>query len=473
MTDFLHGVETFELLVGPRPIQQVRSAVIGLVGTAPVHHSPNPAELNRPTLVLSDRDNGKFGPDVSGYTIPAALQAIQDQGAGIVIVINVFDPSTHKLAVSASDLAIVDGVITLPHQDVLNVVVKEDGGEGAAKVLGVDYELDAVAGKIRVLPGGSLAGDAEANVAYDRAQPGAVDSDDIVGGIDVGGQRYGAQALLDADTLFGFKPKILIAPSYSSDEEVRAALQVLAQESKLRAVVLCDSPVGAVFEDVLGARGTDGEFDMQAADQRVFYYYPWFKVGDELSSPSARFAGVIAKTDADFGYWRSPSNKPVLGVTGIEIPLTASISDPNCDVNMLNAAGIVTTWTGSGRGIRTWGNRSSAFPGSSDFRTFMSVRRTIDVVDESIEIASAEYVDGGVDQVAIDAILEDVGEFLKLLVTRKALAPGSRVEFFPEDNPATQLAAGQIVFTKTYCPPGVAERITYKSLIDTRLLQVA
>ena len=49
-------------------------------------------------------------------------------------------------------------------------------------------------------------------------------------------------------------------------------------------------------------------------------------------------------------------------------------------------------------------------------------------------------------------------------------APGSRVEFFPEKNPPAQLALGQVVFTKTYCPPGVAERITYESVIDVTLL---
>ncbi len=32
--NFLHGVETIELLAGPRPVRQVKTAVIGLVGTA-------------------------------------------------------------------------------------------------------------------------------------------------------------------------------------------------------------------------------------------------------------------------------------------------------------------------------------------------------------------------------------------------------------------------------------------------------
>jgi phage tail sheath protein FI len=32
---FLHGVEVVEIDSGPRPIQTVRSSVIGLIGTAP------------------------------------------------------------------------------------------------------------------------------------------------------------------------------------------------------------------------------------------------------------------------------------------------------------------------------------------------------------------------------------------------------------------------------------------------------
>jgi len=34
-TDFLHGVEVIEIDDGPRPIRTVRSAVIGIIGTAP------------------------------------------------------------------------------------------------------------------------------------------------------------------------------------------------------------------------------------------------------------------------------------------------------------------------------------------------------------------------------------------------------------------------------------------------------
>src|SRR5690606_30107815 len=100
-TNFLNDVETFELLLGPRPIQQVRSAVIAIVGTAPVHHVAEPPELGRPVLVASDRDNARLGPRLSGYTIPDALVDVQDQGAGLIVAVNVFDPEEHNTPVAA------------------------------------------------------------------------------------------------------------------------------------------------------------------------------------------------------------------------------------------------------------------------------------------------------------------------------------------------------------------------------------
>ena len=97
---FLHGIEVLEVDSGPVPVTVVKSAVIGLVGTAPSWAVAAPASvpaINTPTLVSSARDAANFGPLVRGYTIPYALAAIQNQGAGQAIVVNVFrsDPAFH------------------------------------------------------------------------------------------------------------------------------------------------------------------------------------------------------------------------------------------------------------------------------------------------------------------------------------------------------------------------------------------
>ncbi len=54
--NYLHGVETIEIETGPRPVKAVKSAVIGLIGTAPC------GPVNQPTLCLSESDAAQFGP---------------------------------------------------------------------------------------------------------------------------------------------------------------------------------------------------------------------------------------------------------------------------------------------------------------------------------------------------------------------------------------------------------------------------
>ena len=89
---FLHGVETIEVTTGARTISTVKTAVVGIVGTAPIEDVQEEYKtINAPTLILNEVEAVKyFGNHKAGYTIPQALKAIFDQGAGIAIVINVF-----------------------------------------------------------------------------------------------------------------------------------------------------------------------------------------------------------------------------------------------------------------------------------------------------------------------------------------------------------------------------------------------
>ena len=104
---FLHGVETIEVTTGARTISTVKTAVVGIVGTAPIEDVQEEYKtINAPTLILNEVEAVKyFGNHKAGYTIPQALKAIFDQGAGIAIVINVYDPDKHE---SVEDVAVSD-----------------------------------------------------------------------------------------------------------------------------------------------------------------------------------------------------------------------------------------------------------------------------------------------------------------------------------------------------------------------------
>lgn len=473
MAEFLHGVETTQAIAGPKAITEVKTAIIGLVGTFPVHHVTGAvADDTALAVTLDPTGDAAFGPDVSGYSIPNALAAIRGEEGSTVVVVNLFDPATHKTDVAEATLTVVGGKIQLGHADVIAATVKTTAD--AACVEGTDYTIDRVQGLITIKAGGALAAATQAKVAYSYGDPSAVDADAIIGTVDAGGQRSGAQALLGAMAQLGYAPKILIAPGYSSDPTVEQALNAIA--AKLRGIVLADAPLGATLTDVLAARLTADDISLVTQDTRTFYCFPYQKVavpggGTALEPFSPALAGAIAATDRAKGYWHSPSNRQLRRAIGLELPLSASLNDPDCDVNRLNAAGIVTIFSGGTAGRRAWGNRSSAFPGSTLVDTFMPVLRTLDAVTEAVEYYTLERAtDEPVTQVLIDAVLEDISAYIRSLVSQGALITGSKVECLPEKNPPAQLATGKIVFTRTLMPPVPAEHVVHEQIVDVNLL---
>ena len=112
------------------------------------------AALNTPTLVSSALDAADFGPLVRGYSIPYALAAIQAQGAGQAIVVNVFDPSRHFTAIAATAFTFnSQGTINLGHMGVSNVVVSSNPA-GTTYAATTDYTLDSVNGVVTLVPTG-------------------------------------------------------------------------------------------------------------------------------------------------------------------------------------------------------------------------------------------------------------------------------------------------------------------------------
>ncbi len=401
---FLHGVETIEITKGARTIQTVKTAVIGLIGTAPVEDvDVEYKTINEPTLILNETDAVRyFGKHKAGFTIPQALEAIFDQGAGICIVINVFDPKKHK---SVSD----------------------------------------------------------------------VNLSDIIGGIDdTTGKRYGMKAFEDCYSLFGYYPQTIIAPVFCEDSAIVSEMNIIC--NKIRAIGIADAPVGASVQDVIKGRGSQGTINFNTSSERIILCYPHLKVYDsesdsiKLEPYSQRLAGVIAAKDIEKGYHWSPSNTEIQGIVGIERQLTSMINDPTSEVNTLNEAGVVTVFNSYGTGFRTWGNRSSAYPSNTLPTNFINVRRTADILHESVEYSMLQFIDYPIDNGLIDAICETVNQFIRTLIGRGALIDG-KCTFNQDKNSATEIANGHLIFDITFMPPTPAERITFESFIDINLLK--
>ena len=401
---FLHGVETVEITKGARTVQTVKTAVVGIVGTAPIEDvDAENRTINTPTLILNETEAVKyFGKHKNGYTIPQALEAIFDQGAGIAIVINVFDPSKHE---SVADVKISD----------------------------INGSVDALTGK-----------------------------------------RTGMKAFEDCYSLFGYYPKTIIAPVFCEDTAVVSAMTTIC--NKIRAIGIADAPVGATVQDVITGRGSQGTINFNTSSERIILCYPHLKVYDsesdsiKLQPYSQRLAGVIAAKDVDRGYHWSPSNTEIQGIVGIERQLTSMINDPTSEVNALNEAGVVTVFNSYGSGFRTWGNRTAAYPTKTHPTNFINVRRTADIIHESVEYSMLQFIDYPIDDGLIDSICETVNQFIRSLIGRGALIDG-KCTYNEAKNSATEIANGHLVFDIEFMPPTPAERITFESYIDIELLK--
>lgn len=465
--NYLHGIETIEIDNGLRPIKVVKSAVIGLVGTAPT------GPTQKPILVLSEKDAAQFGAQHLGFTIPQALDAIFDHGAGTVIVINAFDEKKHLSDVADEAVTLVNHQLQLAHALVSNVVLKSADGSNQYQ-LNTDFVLDEEKGTITPVAGGAITkATIDFKVSYTYKDPTKVVLGDIIGAVNEAGFRTGLKALDDTYNLFGFTPKILIAPVYCTQTSISTELIALAE--KLDAIAYIDAPIGTTFQQAIEGRGPNGVINFNTSSERVKLCYPHVKVFDpvlnqeRLEPLSQRLAGLRAKIDNDRGYWWSTSNNELAGVIGMERPLSAMIDDPQSEVNLLNESGITTVFNSYGTGLRAWGNRTAAWPTVTHMKNFENVRRTGDIINESIRYSSLQFIDRPIDDALIDAIVESCNGFGRKLIGDGALL-GFKAWYDPARNPETELALGHLLINYKYTVPPPLERLTYETEIVSEYL---
>ncbi|CUX69319.1 MULTISPECIES: phage tail sheath subtilisin-like domain-containing protein [Agrobacterium] len=352
---FHHGPEVIEHKDGVTVVRDVKSAVTYVNGTAPiqdVHATALAREdyINKRVIIRSRAEGAAaFGVHKAGYTIPAALDAIFDQGdGGTIIVNNVFDPDVHKEGANPDP----SKVTTVDINGTISPAGLASGFSGAYEC----YNNFGYFPKLIIAPGYSPA-------ATVRAE------------MDVVASRLHALAI--ADLPLGLTKQQAVA--------ARGATGT-ANTSSARTVLTYPH---VVIEDTTGA-----------AETRL----------DPLSS---RLAGVIIATDLNEGWQNSPSNREIKGVVDLEVPINFYPSDYQNDTNFLNEAGIVTAMRSFATGIRVFGNRSTAFPTSSHVENFIHARRILDMIHEAIIFYTMNYVDRLGSPMTVEAAEEGVNAYLR------------------------------------------------------------
>lgn len=320
------------------------------------------------------------------------------------------------------------------------------------------------------LPGAldSIFDQAGAVVVVIRVAKGDTDTEttaNVIGGVNASNGNYeGVKALLGAESKLGVVPRILVAPGFTHQRDnaanaVVAELKGIAQ--RLRAVVIADGP-NTTDE---AAKTYAGDF----GDARIYVVDPWvMKLDDKgktVAAPASPcVAGLLARIDNDEGFWVSPSNHEISGIVGTARPVDFTLGDSNARANLLNEKKIATIVRQDG--YRLWGNRTL----SSDPKwAFLCVRRTADMINESLLRAHLWAVDKGITKTYLEDVTEGVNAYLRNLTAKGAIIGGS-CWADPELNTADQIAQGKVYFDFDFTPVYPAEHITFRSHLTNKYL---
>jgi hypothetical protein len=296
-----------------------------------------------------------------------------------------------------------------------------------------------------------------AAVVVVRVEEGADIDETLANVVGANADDTGVHAFTKAEVMVGYRPRIFCAPGFTSQRpgDPAAANPVVAElvgiAERLRSVIVADGPNTTKEDANTYAGDTTGD--------RIFVVDPAvrvFKGGSVVVEPaSARVAGLLAKTDLNHGFWFSPSNRVINGIVGAARAVDFALSDPNTEANYLNEQNVATIIRHEG--YRLWGNRSLA---TDPNWAFLSVRRTADMIYESIEAAHLWALDKPFSTQLMVDIAESVNAYLRTLKARGAILGGKAWIDTHLNTPVT-MKAGQLFVSFDIEPPAPIERLTF------------
>ena len=283
-----------------------------------------------------------------------------------------------------------------------------------------------------------------------------------VGGVsDETGSYTGVHAFLAAESTLGLKPKILVAPGFT--HYVAVTTELLGIAERLKAVVLADGP------SITDAHAI--QFRNEFNSPRLMIIDPWAQFWNaemdqyDYQPVSARAAGIMNRIDNEMGYWASPSNKDMLGITGISRPIPHDIAQ------YLNSQQVTTVTRYQG-GYQLFGNRP---PTADSTYVFLTYTRIDDAIAESIERALRSLVDKPINKAFWSLLCESVENYLRNLARIGAIYLGDRSPVWVDekDNTPDQLYLGKVTVNMDYVFTPTAEHIMIKRVIEMDYLKTA
>lgn len=474
---YKHGVYVSEQPTSLVPMTSTDSGLIIVVGTAPVHLASKAAKANEPKLCYTYKEAVEafgYSADWEKYTLCEAMKSqFTYFNMAPIVLINVLDSAKHKIDMDDIEVAFADKVAKISEAVLLDTLEIKATSAGQVLVEDVDYTAaynDEGVLEITALDGGALDGVATCTVSYDQLDPSQIDPDDIVGGVDsVTGAAEGLELIEEIYPRFGLVPGIIIAPGFSHNNTVAAAMRAKTTNicGHFKAICICDIPTETVKNYTEASQWKNLN---NFVNENTLLCWPLLKLGDEVFHMSTQLASLMNATDSknnDIPY-HSPSNQSLQAdaailADGTEIYLNSS------NAAYLNGQGIVTTLNFIG-GWKLWGNRTTAYPSVTDVKdTFIPLRRMFAWVGNTLITTFWQKIDAPTNKRLIATIVDSANIWLNGL-TAKGYLLGGRVEFREDENTITDLMDGKIYFHVYITPPSPARDIEFVQEYDPQYI---
>ncbi len=436
-----------------------------VVGTAPVNILGNPSEaVNTPILAYSYKEavsNLGYSDDFAKYTICESISAsFSVVNTAPLVFINVLDPEKHSADMASTTVQVNDGIAVVEETGILLDKLSVSAGE-IVLLKDTDYTAsfnnDGTLNLV-MIPGGAGENATTLTIAGKRLDPSLVTAADIVGGVDIStGKETGLEVIRQIYPKFGMTPGILIAPRFSANAVVAAALQAKTKEIngvfKCVCIIDIDNSAAAKYTDVKSQK------ERQAvSDPNAYAVWPYAKIGDVVYSGSSLAAALTAYTDAanDDTPNVSPSNKTLAISAACLTDGTEVVLDQD-QANTINSFGVATFLNING--FRLWGNNTAAYPGNTDPKDrWFSVRRFLSWAGNTFILTYFQKVDSPANPRLIEAIVDSENVRGNSFVSRGVCAR-YEITFNEDENPTTDLLNGKLTFHQYITPYPPAEQI--------------
>lgn len=473
-----HGVRVIETPTSVAAPSLSSAGVMVVVGTAPINLAEDPSKtLNTPILVNSFEEAKKalgYSDDFDNYTLCEAVDAtFRVAGAGPMVLINVLDITTHKAAVTAKAYTPSGGQCKLDEKGMIASSITVTV-ESTAKVAGTDYVVSfdddgyCIVTFLTTAP-------SSATIGGDKLTPSAITSSAIIGSVNVStGAESGLEVIRQVFPKLGLVPGLIVAPKFSSDASVAAAMA--AKCEGINGVFRCECIVdldssastGATLYSNVGTVKTTKTLNSHHMD----VVWPCVKIGSKIYHGSSIKAAYTVLSDAenDGVPYISPSNIPV-AIDGICTEAGTEVLLDEQQANIVNGYGVNTF--NSFNGWRLWGNRTAVYPESADVKdTWFCCRRFFSWWANSFILNYHERVDNPANFRLIEAIVDDENVRGNSLVAEGRCA-GAYIEFRGEANSIDEIMGGKLQFYQHLAPFTPAEDILNVLEFDPDLLAAA